>query len=368
MISAVKYIEAPFIRSFFYGFIGAVSILLSSCTSDVREIRGQGQGTTYSVKYYGQREITKVEIDSILKAVDHSLSLWDSTSLLSQFNRASEIAQMDIHFFRNISVSQYVWQITRGSFNPFIKPLVDYWGFGEQMHEVEKPDTNLVDSLRNLLSPYSIKFFDGDQYTSLKELQNSRLNPMKILVKKETPAIKLDFNGVAQGYTVDIISEYLLKNGIENFLIELGGEMRSLGVRQDGQKWRAGVDIPDENAIERRIQAVISFSNEALATSGNYRKYYDSGSLRVHHTLNPATGFPAQNDMLSATVLHKECAFADAYATAFMVMGSEQTRAFLESNEAMLIEAYLIYKESDSLKTWMSEGMKQRISEITPEP
>jgi thiamine biosynthesis lipoprotein len=360
MILVDKVFKAPFDRGFFYAFIFGASTLLLGC-NPMHTVQGDAQGTTYTIKYFGDTQISKVEVDSILKQIDQSLSTWVPNSIISTFNGTDSMVMADVHFTKNLYMSYSIWRQTLGAFNPFIKPLVDYWGFGEKEQRIEKVDSSAVDSLLNLVSPSNIMVFSGDRYLELKLLKQVARKPVSTLIKKKQPNVKVDFNGIAQGYSVDVIAEYMTQKGIQNFLIELGGEMRASGIKSDGGEWSVGVDKPLENAPERSLEAVISLKDKSLATSGNYRKFYEIEGLKIHHTLNPSTGYPAKNDMLSATVMHTDCAVADAYATAFMVMGFEEAKRFIGLNRSMGMEAFFIYNRNGEIATWASEGMQANL-------
>jgi thiamine biosynthesis lipoprotein len=180
---------------------------------------------------------------------------------------------------------------------------------------------------------------------------------------KAKPGIKIDFNAIAQGYTVDVLANYLESKGINNYLVELGGELKAKG-KKENEDWKVGIDKPDEKASERKLEAVINLKNKALATSGNYRKFYEEGGQKFSHIINPKTGYPAQQNLLSVTVIANDCITADAYATAFMVMGLKKSIRFLEDNKDLKLEVYFIYDENGNWKTYASESLKKWIKEL----
>ena len=174
----------------------------------------------------------------------------------------------------------------------------------------------------------------------------------------------LDFNAIAQGYTVDVLADFFESNGIENYLIEWGGEIKARGKNHDEQWWKIGIDKPVENIDEREIEAVIELKNMALATSGSYRKFYEKDGIKYSHTIDPKTGYPVQHSLLSATVLANDCMTADAYATAFMVMGMEKARVFLKDNKDLDLDVYFIYStEAGVWKTYYSKDLEEVIVE-----
>jgi thiamine biosynthesis lipoprotein len=173
--------------------------------------------------------------------------------------------------------------------------------------------------------------------------------------------MKLDFNAIAQGYTVDVIAQFLQAKGYSNYLIEVGGELLAKGKNADGNTWRVGVDKPSENIDENeRFQFILNLENKALATSGNFRKFYEKDGVKYAHTINPFTGFPTQNRLLSVTVIHDNCMLADAYATAFMVMGVRRSKQFVKSHPE--IEIYLVYtNKNGKWNTFISADLQKRI-------
>jgi thiamine biosynthesis lipoprotein len=176
--------------------------------------------------------------------------------------------------------------------------------------------------------------------------------------------MQLDFNGIAQGYSVEKLASLFNDQNIDSYMIELGGEIKTKGKKKDGTYWKIGVDKPVSPDKERQLQAVLTLKNQSVATSGSYRKFYEQDGERFSHTIDPKTGKPVTHNLLSTTVVMDDCTLADAYATAFMVMGTDKTKEFLQSNPDLKMEVYLIYDEAGEFKTWMSEGMKKMTEEI----
>ena len=175
----------------------------------------------------------------------------------------------------------------------------------------------------------------------------------------------LDFNAIAQGYTVDLLSSFLESKGINNYLVELGGEVRTKGKKNNGEDWKIGIDQPNETYTEGRpLKAIVSLKNKALATSGNYRKFYVENGRKYAHIIDPHTGYPAKHNLLSATVIANDCMTADAFATAFMVMGLEKAKQFLSKAKQLGLEVFFIYDEHGTWKTYTSETLKERIEEL----
>ncbi|MCH7859882.1 MAG: FAD:protein FMN transferase [Candidatus Marinimicrobia bacterium] len=233
---------------------------------------------------------------------------------------------------------------TDGAFDPTVAPLVNAWGFGftEGASDV---DSAMIDSILNYVN------------YKLVRLENHK-------IAKDKPGVMLDFNAIAQGYTVDVLADFLESKGIDNYLIELGGELKARGKNQDEKWWKIGIDKPVENINEREIEAVIELKNKALATSGSYRKFYVKDGIKYSHTIDPKTGYPVNHSLLSATVLANDCMTADAYATAFMVIGIEKANAFLKENKDLDLDVYFIYSTEEGLwKTYYSKDLEEVIVE-----
>lgn len=196
---------------------------------------------------------------------------------------------------------------------------------------------------------------------SLETSSDGRTNTF--IIHKERGQ-EMDVNGIAQGYAVDVIADYLKQKGVQDFMVEIGGEVLAHGVNDKGELWRIGIDKPVDIEEERQLQAIAKVENRAIATSGSYRKYYMSNGKRYSHTINPKTGKPVEHQLLSATVLAPNATDADGYATAFMVMGVEESIEFVEENADLELDIYLIFSRGDSLNTYMSKGLRQIIEEI----
>ena len=237
--------------------------------------------------------------------------------------------------------AEKVYIETAGNFDCSVRPLVREWGFYK-----DKLDGNLkVDSIR------IINLLKNVGFNKIQLLNDSLLLP---------EGVSIDFNSIAQGFTVDLIAEYLESNNIQDYLIEVGGELLSRGTNDDGKIWRVGVDKPSEVIdFNKRFQFILDLEDKALATSGSYRNFYIQDGVKYSHTINPFTGFPAKNKLLSVTVIHDNCMLADAYATAFMVMGVRKAKIFALNNN---LEIYLVYTGKDGdWKTYVSSNMQKRI-------
>lgn len=301
----------------------SISISLSGC-KEQKPIRllGEAQGTYYSIIYYdeNQRDL-QYEIDSLLTDFDNSVSLWVPESIISRVNNNDNNIIIDKYFSDNFSISQQVSHETDGLFDMTVGPLVRAWGFGYD--GIKTVDSVIIDSIMNIVGYHNIDLF-----------QNT--------VIKSNPHVSIDFNAVAQGYSVDIVSEFLKYKQIKNFLVDIGGEVRAEGSKPNGDFWKVGVEKPAKNANDSRdLNAIIKLSNSSIATSGNYRKFIDIDGKRFSHIINPKTGYPAQHNLLSVTIICSNTAFADAYATACMIMGLEKAIKFIDSRDDL--EAFFIF-------------------------
>lgn len=304
--------------------ISAIFLAACSTAPETKIIRGEAQGTTYSITLPDGETISKEQIDSLLARFDQSLSTYDSNSVLSKLNEGGErfnVPESDVYLIPCLKLSQQIYNLTSGAFDPTVFPLIKAWGFFKEMDNI--PSTAEIESLLNFVG------FDKI------ELQN------RVITKKDG-RIALDFNAIAQGYSVDVVSAFLEEKGVLNYFVEIGGEIRVKGFNPEGNKWRVGVDVPTENPKEdvRELQDVLEISDCGIATSGNYRKFYIKDGKKYAHTLNPKTGMPAETDLLSATVIAKTAGEADGLATAFMVMGTSKTKKWLASHPE--IKVYLI--------------------------
>lgn len=294
--------------------------------------------------------IVKQEIDSILHNFDLSLSGYIPNSVVSQWNQATTVFNIpndDVYFLPCLKVSQQIYRQTQGAFDPTVLPLMELWGFLKDTKTI--PGSREVDSVLQFIG-----FEEGELYTTDFDQGKRQLH-------KKDARLKFDFNAIAQGYSVDVIADYLQKKGAKNFYVEIGGEIYVKGRNKEGVPWRLGVDKPvatNDGDKQRVISAVIQVSDAGIATSGNYRKFYEKDGRIFAHTLNPLTGSPAENELLSATVKAETAAIADGLATAFMVMGVEKAKAFLSKNPALDVEVLFIYTgENKALKSYASPGM-----------
>jgi thiamine biosynthesis lipoprotein len=317
--------------------------------SQLFRISGNAQGTTYTIQVVDSMlNVSKFQIDSLLFDFDEKLSTYKSSSLISRFNQVSFVDTLLLKndfFIQMLNLSDSVFRLSEGYFDPSIKPIVDLWGIGTASQNV--PTKAEIDSV--LLY---VGFEKGKHFTVL-DLDSV------VYIEKKTPRLELDFNAIAQGYSVDLLIEFLKLHGHTNVYVELGGEIKLSGFKVGQQKWNIGIESPVENNKTdlQTIQNVFSITDCAIATSGNYRKYFEDNGQLYAHTINPKTGAQNRHALLSATVLSSSCALSDALATFFMVVGVEATKSFIDRNKELGIEVYLIYSEDGQYGSYCSPSL-----------
>ena len=310
-----------------------LTMVMVACQPSVNEkvylIEGEAQGSTYHIKYIAERdENLKPAIDSILEVIDLSMSTYRPDSAISKINQGDTTVVVDEHFRKVFEASQQIWQESEGLFDPTVGVLVNAWGFGKQkISEADLPTDKKIDSLRKYV---------GFDKVALTE---------KNLIKKRYTEILFDFNAIAQGYTSDVVANYLSTRGIKNYIVEIAGEMYLKGKNTvEDKSWTIGVENPLKPLDDRDLVATIQFTNQGLATSGNYRKVWtDSNGRKYVHSINPLTGRATQSDVLSATVVAPSTMLADGYATMFMVMGLAKSKAFFEKHPDLAV--LLVYSD-----------------------
>ncbi|WP_075601930.1 FAD:protein FMN transferase [Saccharicrinis aurantiacus] len=307
-----------------------IILLFLSCQEQAKEyvkIEGTIFGTYYHIIYQPTQNADLLQpISEALNAVDWSLSTYKDTSTISSFNKSASGIEIDSLMKVVYLAGEDVYKHSNGAFDMTVGALVNEWGFG-----FKKRDNITDEKIQDLLSHV------GMHQVSLKD---------NFLSKTDT-AIKLDAAAIAKGFGVDVVANALKDYGISNYMVEIGGEISVGGVNTKGVKWRVGIDKPidDKLASSRPLQDIISISEVALATSGNYRNFYIEDGKKYAHTISPFTGYPVQHSLLSASIIAPNCMLADAYATACMVMGVEESMQMIENLSD--IEAYFIYADAD---------------------
>ncbi len=331
----------PFFTKVMWKLVSVVILFsLFSCKEKGFELQGETQGTTYYIKYFANKSLVeKAEIDSILHQFDLSLSTYIPNSIISKINR-DEAVEVDDFFVENFKISQKVYHDTDGLFDPTIGVLVNAYGFGPSKQSIEWKE-NSLDSLLQLVG------FD-----------KIRLNGKRIA--KKHYSMYFDFNAVAQGYAVDVLVAHLKSKGIKNALVEIGGEIFTFGQNIESNKpWTTGIDDPLQNPEEgRKLITKLAQTDLGLATSGNYRKIKTDSvtGQKFVHIIHPKTGLATKTSILSATILAKTTAEADAYATATMLMEPKQMMEFYNQRQQLL--AFVVYEENGKIIIFESEGLK----------
>lgn len=310
-------------------FTAGFLVIFNSLKADLRKFQFDGfaQGTTYHITYYAPDSLVEQkQIDSILNKIDSSLSLYKLYSLISQFNFSEKGIEIDGHFQTVLKKSVEVYQTTSGLFDITVQPLVEAWGFGVKKVDT-LPSDAVVANLKNCIG------------TDLLEINHDSL------LKKKS-CVHIDMNGIAQGYSVDVLADFLETRGILNYVVELGGELRIKGKNLSGEKMKIGIESPPKEEFETEsLENILSVDEGAVTTSGSYRKYYESKGKKITHLVNPLTGYPVQNELISVTVYAKDAITADAYDNALMLMGLNKALQFVKNRSD--IEAYFIYKKAD---------------------
>ena len=299
-------------------------------------IQGETMGTTFSISYLDSTSVDFMDpLEQLLITFNQSVSTYISDSEISKFNQSdSLITAKEGHFFRNYARAFKVYQNTDGWFNPAVMPLVNYWGFGYQTKDiVQQIDSTAVERLLQLVQ------FDA---VNVQEKGDS------MILSKTVEGLELDFSAIAKGDAVDEVGRLLESKGIMNYYVEIGGEIRARGHTASGYPWRSGIRQPQEGTAAQSVQVGIQLEDLSVATSGNYENYLEDKTTgrKYAHTINPKTGYPEKNSLLSVSVFASDCATADAYATAFMAMGFEKTKSLLKQMPEL--QAYLIYADTNA--------------------
>ena len=317
--------------------VGTILIIRQQHVMPYQKNAGLIFGTTYNITYQSDEDLHK-EVLAKLKEVDGALSMFNEKSTITKINNNEDVTPSEM-FTDVFQLAQEISQETNGSFDITVAPLVNIWGFG--FKKGEEPSKHAIDSLKALIG-YQKVGYNG-----------------KRIVKKD-PRITLDCSAIAKGYGADVVARLLDEKGIKNYLVEIGGEVVTKGISEKRVPWKIGVTKPTEDPTETGdLQTVLNVTDKAMATSGNYRNFYYKGGKKYAHTIDPKTGYPVQHNILSATVLCDQCARADAFATAFMVMGLERAKKVLEKNPDLMV--YFIYDKNGQNDVWFSPSLKDKI-------
>lgn len=318
------------------------TLLLFSCKEQPKKTNYSGitQSSYFSITYYDEGGRTfESEFDSIFDTVENSVSLWDENSIIRKVNRNEDVV-VDKVFRDNFEWAKKASEFSDGAFDATIGPLVAAWGF-HYKKEMEMTPA-MVDSIRQLVDFKKIEIIDNK-------------------IVKAKPNMTLDFNAVAQGYTADLIGTFLEEKGVTNYLVDVGGEIMARGGKPNGENWIIGIEKPSENYdSERNVQLKITLKDKGIVTSGNYRKYIEKDGVRYSHSIDPKTGYPVPQNLLSATVIADNAAWADCLASICMIVGKDKALQMLEDSAD--IEGYLIFVDEDgTIKTTSTNGFKEYI-------
>ena len=333
---------------FFTSF--ALLVLLTGCRHEVPvQIYGHAQGTYYSVQYFDHAHSQPVnlqpQIDSLLNAFDQSASLWVDSSLLRRLN-ANQTDTLNCLLATLLQHSLDINRYTGGAFDCRVGRIVQTWGFSFKQRS-EPDSAELAALLLAARADVTVDTVDG-----------------VCLIRKQHPATELDFNAIAQGYASDLVGQLLESYGIHDYLVDIGGEVLAHGSKADGSPWRVGIEKPSADSLSTPVvQTAITLRDASVVTSGSYRKYYERDGARYSHTIDPATGRPVQHSLLSVSVVERESWLADAMATAYMVMGLDSARAFIDTHAGGpgTGAVYFIYDDHGELKTYATPEFENLI-------
>ena len=337
-----------YIRNF-KGWVASVVVLVtfllirlcSGGETTYQECVGEKYSTFYSVTYNSDVDLSD-SIAILLDKFDYSLSPFNKNSILAAINNNDTSVRADKLLKEVITLSHEVYDATSGAFDPTISPLINAWGFGFKTEKF--PTKEEVDSLKTYVGMNKITLSSNGKV--IKENANATLN----------------FSAIAKGYIVDLVAKYLEEKGITDYLVNIGGEINCKGVNPKGEEWRIGVDKPEESNKGGDIHSVLQLSGKSLATSGNYRKFKVEDTQKVWHIIDPRTGYPTQARVLSATVIANDCATADAYATALMVLGMEEGMSLIET-DSTLEAMFICPGDTTQYSVYYSTGFKKYLKQ-----
>ncbi len=321
--------------------VGTILIIRNQNITPYHNDKGMVFGTTYSITYQADSSL-HTSIKKELQKVDEALSPFNKQSVITAVNENRNMT-VNKMFADVFLMAEKISEDTDGAFDITVAPLVNAWGFG--FKSGKHPSRHDIDSLKTII---------GYKKVSLNDLR----------VTKTDPRVMLDCSSIAKGYGSDAVAAMLERHGVKNYMVEIGGEIVTKGISQKRMPWKIGVTKPidDSLSLSQEIQCIINVTDKAMATSGNYRNFYYHGGKKYAHTIDPKTGYPVQHSILSARVISNNCASADAYATAFIVMGMEKAQKLLERHPELM--AYIIFADKDGIiQTWCSPSLKGKITE-----
>ena len=316
--------------------VGTVLILRKQAPYQTDE--GFVFGTMYKITYQSKENLKK-EIEAELRKVDNSLSPFNKRSVITRINDNTDLSA-DSMLVYVYNMARSISEETQGAYDITVAPLVNAWGFGFKTQAF--PDSAKIDSLRRIVGYRKIRLTPEGKF------------------EKRDPRVMLDCSSIAKGFGVDCVARLLESKGIRNFMVEIGGEVVVKGENPKMEKWRIGINRPvdDSLAVNQELQTVLEITDAGMATSGNYRNFYYKDGKKYAHTIDPRTGYPVQHNILSSTVIADNCAKADAYATAFMVLGLDSAKIICNAHPEL--DVYFIYEDKEGkLRTYSTEGMRK---------
>jgi thiamine biosynthesis lipoprotein len=326
--------------------VGTILIIRQQQNTPYRKCSGFIFGTTYNITYQHDEDLQQALVAKMME-VDSALSMFNEQSIITKVNHNQPVTLSSM-FIDVYQLARQISEDTQGAFDITVAPLVNAWGFGFKNGQM--PDQRAIDSLLAIVGYQKVN------------LQEARGKSQGARIVKNDPRIMLDCSAIAKGYGVDAVASVLSSKGVKNYLVEIGGEVVTSGISEKRLPWKIGVTKPtDDSLLVGELQTVLNITDKAMATSGNYRNFYYKGGRKYAHTIDPKTGRPVQHNILSATVLCDQCAKADAYATAFMVMGLDGAKKVLERHPELM--AYLIYDDHGENRVWYSTTLKDKLPE-----
>lgn len=321
-----------------YGLILIAALFTGCKEKEYQRAEGGIYGTLFHVSYEYDKDLA-APIRDRMERVNSSLSMFNKQSVIALINR-NESDKTDSLFCRLFATAEKINRHTKGAFDITVAPLVNAWGFGYENDSL--PSAQKIDSIMQCVGMDKIKLQEGR-------------------IVKSVPGVEMDASAIAKGLGVDLVAEYLDSLNIKNYMVEIGGEVRVKGMSDKERPWQIGIDKPldDPNLTDRQLQFIIALTEGAIATSGNYRNFYIKDGKKYAHTIDPVTGYPVQRNILSSSVYAPTCMEADAYATAFMVLGLEESCKLVEAMPEL--DACFIYDDNGSLKTWTTSGFEKLI-------
>ena len=336
--------QLPFLT---FLIVGTIIIIRQQQDIPYQSNSGLIFGTAYNITYQSDTDLRSEIVAELQKNVDQEFSMFNEQSTVSRINRGED-PTLSPAFVEVLKWAMQISRETDGAFDVTVAPLVNAWGFGFKNEQM--PTQRQVDSLRHFIG-----------FEKMTVLPNED-HPVRI--QRADSRMMLDFSAIAKGYGSMVAARVLKSHGIKNYMVEIGGEIETSGVSPKRIPWKIGVTKPTEDSLSigGEIQTILNVTDIAMATSGNYRNFYYKNGRRYAHTIDPKTGYPVQHNILSATVLTKGCAIADAYATAFMVMGFERAKEVLNRHPELM--AYFIYSDQNgNYAVWFSPSLRNKIEQ-----